>query len=133
MELLLNLVWLLVTLVCSIGLLRRARRNPDSPHLWVLVTAFVCIMVLLFPVISMTDDLHAELYTAEESGKRRVAAVQVQQLVAFVHVLAAWLLLALLALADLSWVTRSDESVPQPIDGTRSACFIRPPPLPVLA
>lgn len=133
MELLLNLAWLLVTVVCSIALLRRARRNPDAAHLWIVITALVCIMILLFPVISMTDDLHAELFTAEDSGKRRVAAVQVQQLVAFVHVLATWLTILIAAPLAAVWASRSAELVSRPLDGTRITSFIRPPPFLVLA
>jgi len=128
MELLLNLAWLLVTVVCSIGLLRRARKDPEAANLWVLVTAVVCIMILLFPVISMTDDLHAELFTAEESGKRRVAAIHIQQLVAFVHVLAAWLLISIALPRRATGVTCCEHFVPSPLDGSQFAWFTRPPP-----
>ena len=132
MELLLNLAWLLVTVVLSIGLLRRAGRSKNPSPLWVLVTAAVCVMVLLFPVISMTDDLHAEVFTAEESGKRRVAAVHVQQLAAIVHVLTAWLLISIAAPICLGSVSPADTSVPRPLDRTRAASFIRPPPTALL-
>lgn len=133
MELLLNLAWLLVTVVCSIALLCRVQRTRNSVPLWVLVTAVVCVMVLLFPVISMTDDLHAEVFTAEESGKRRVAAVQIQQLAAFVAVLAAWLLvLSAAPLVELGWL-HSNEFVPSSLNGATTASFIRPPPSLVLA
>jgi hypothetical protein len=127
-ELLLNLAWLLVTVFCSIGLLRRARKNPDAGQLWVVMTAVICIMILLFPVISMTDDLHAELFTAEESGKRWVAAIHVQQLVAFVHLLAAWLLLSIAAAQRTSSLSTEDDIVPRPLDETCAAWFTRPPP-----
>ena len=127
MELLLNLAWMLVTIFVSIALLHRARRE-NSARLWIVVTAVVCLMILLFPVISMTDDLHAELFTAEESGKRRVAAVHVQQLLAFVHVLAAWLLISIAAPACLGWSRRVNEVFPKALDGTLLVTFIRPPP-----
>ncbi len=133
MEILLNLAWLLVTIVCSIVLLSHARKQPDATRLWVVVTAVVCIMVLLFPVISMTDDLHAELFTAEDSGKRWVAAIHVQQLAAFVHVLAAWLLILVTAPLGAACVWCSAKYLPQALDGTRIASFIRPPPSLVLA
>ncbi len=132
-ELLLNLAWLLVTVVCSTALLVRLRRSTDSQPVWVLVTAVVCVMVLLFPVISMTDDLHAEVFTAEESGKRRAAAVHLLELVAFVHVLAAWLLIAIAAPLSTGWTLRCDDFAPRPLEGTRTASLIRPPPSLVLA
>jgi len=102
--------------------------QPDSAKLWLMVTAVVCIMILLFPVISMTDDLHAELFTAEESGKRWVAAIYVQQLAVFVHALAAWLLISLaLPVRTDRWAS-SDVVVPRRLAGIRAAWFTRPPP-----
>ena len=43
-------------------------------------TAFVCSMVLLFFVVSLTDDLHAELMLIEEcsSSRRHAACVAVR-------------------------------------------------------
>ncbi|HUN89069.1 MAG TPA: hypothetical protein VMU28_09780 [Terriglobales bacterium] len=128
MESLLNLAWLLVAIVCSIGLLSRMRKQPGRADLWILVTVVVCVMVLLFPVISMTDDLHAELFTAEESGKRRVAGIQVQQLVPFIHAHAAWLLVALVMSPLAKWATSAEIMVPRPLTGMRTAWVSRPPP-----
>ena len=133
MELLLNLAWLLVTVICSVALLRRVLRTRNSVPLWVMITAVVCVMVLLFPVISMTDDLHAEVFTAEESGKRNVVAVQVQQLSAFAPVLAAWLLIFMPVPLVATRALRFGEPVPGTLDGNRVVSFIRPPPSLVLA
>src|SRR5581483_3815893 len=119
MELLLNLAWLLVTVICSVALLRRVLRTRNSVPLWVMITAVVCVMVLLFPVISMTDDLHAEVFTAEESGKRNVVAVQVQQLSAFAPVLAAWLLIFMPVPLVATRALRFGEPVPGTLDGNR--------------
>jgi hypothetical protein len=68
MELLLNLVWVLLA-VPACFLWQRTRRRFSS--LQCLLT-LGCALVLLFPVISATDDLHAMRPEMEESspGKR---------------------------------------------------------------
>jgi hypothetical protein len=69
MELLLNLAWLVIALL-AICLLRgnwRRRKGPPL-HKWVALATF---LFLLFPVISLTDDLHPEIALAEAAtGKR---------------------------------------------------------------
>ena len=133
MELLLNLAWLLVTVLCSVTLLRRVRRTKGSAPFWVLVTAVICVMVLLFPVISMTDDLHAEVFTAEDSGKRRVAATQIHQQLAQLDAFIAWLLVLIAVPGCVDRTVASDVPVPRPLAGTRKSTFIRPPPSLLLA
>lgn len=69
MELLLNLVWLLLA-VPAYWLWHRgagagARRRFNSLQC---LLALGCLLVLLFPVISATDDLHAMRAEMEESG-----------------------------------------------------------------
>jgi len=63
MELLLNLVWLIIALG-SVSLWRVWWRRGDAPSKreWVALATF---LFLLFPVISLTDDLHEELAVAE--------------------------------------------------------------------
>jgi len=73
MELLLNLAWLLLALP-AYWLWRRsvdARAQGSLSSLQCLL-ALACLLVLLFPVISATDDLHAMRAEMEESspGKR---------------------------------------------------------------
>ena len=77
MELLLNLVWLLISVAIFAGLalsLRRERQRGfeehASPYLRY-ISALVLVFILL-PVISMTDDLHAMPMMAE--GERAVRA-----------------------------------------------------------
>jgi hypothetical protein len=77
MELFLNIFWFAIT-IAGVMLWRtrwtreyRVRRHAP----WREWTAFVCSMVLLFFVVSLTDDLHAELMLIEEcSSSRRHAA-----------------------------------------------------------
>jgi hypothetical protein len=72
MELLLNLVWLLLV-VPAYWLWRRGIASHRSSSRQCLF-ALGCALVLLFPVISATDDLHAMRAEMEEpsSGKRAV-------------------------------------------------------------
>jgi hypothetical protein len=67
MELLLNLIWvaLAVAALCAWG---RRRSEPQSrPHL----IAVICLLALLFPVISATDDLHAMRSEMEDSASSK--------------------------------------------------------------
>lgn len=73
METALNLVWLGVTLAV-IWLWRfrwtGARRKPGH-NVRLEAVAMICILALLFPVISLTDDLHPEVVPAEASSSKR--------------------------------------------------------------
>jgi hypothetical protein len=69
MELLLNLAWVVISLV-AIFLLRGDWRKRKSPPLreWIALATFLFV---LFPVISLTDDLHPEIALAEAAtGKK---------------------------------------------------------------
>lgn len=75
MELLLNLAWLL--LVLPAWYLWRGSRTANSGHKFTSLQALLalaCVLVILFPVISATDDLHAMRAEIEESpcSKRSV-------------------------------------------------------------
>jgi hypothetical protein len=77
MELFLNTFWFAITIAGVIlwrtRWTREYRIRRHAP--WREWTAFVCSMVLLFFVVSLTDDLHAELMLIEEcSSSRRHAA-----------------------------------------------------------
>jgi hypothetical protein len=73
MELFLNLVWLLLA-VPAYCLWRKARRGPnlDGQSSLQYLLALGCALVLLFPVVSATDDLHAMSAEMEESSKRGI-------------------------------------------------------------
>ena len=60
MELFLNAVWL----VLAVTALTRLRRRPLAAAL-----ATICALALLFPIISITDDLHATAAAVEEMAK----------------------------------------------------------------
>lgn len=78
METILNLVWLVVT-VAAIWLWRFrwsvARLNPKHSTRME-AAAMVCFIALLFPVISLTDDLHPETAVVDAaSGKRNACLI----------------------------------------------------------
>jgi len=73
METILNLIWLGITLV-AIWLWRfrwvASRRNP-RPDAKLEAIAMVCVLALLFPVISLTDDLHPEVVPVDSISSKR--------------------------------------------------------------
>ena len=73
MEIFLNIFWVLITLAGVIAWRTRwARQTRLRRHAaWREWSAFVCAMVLLFFVVSLTDDLHAELMLLEECSTSR--------------------------------------------------------------
>jgi hypothetical protein len=78
METFLNLVWLAITLA-SVWLWRFrwivSRKNPRHSTRME-AAAMVCILALLFPVISLTDDLHPETMAVDAaSGKRNARLI----------------------------------------------------------
>ncbi len=76
MELSLNLFWLLLVVVSVVvwrrkgSPLHRPRRARGSRHGLI---ALGCVLALLFPVISITDDLHAEQAIIEDSNPSKRA------------------------------------------------------------
>jgi hypothetical protein len=78
MELLLNLLWL--TLVLPAVLIWRRQsvcsRSLWHPHSFRAIVLLGCLLVLLFPVVSATDDLHPIRNEIEESSPSRRAAKQ---------------------------------------------------------
>jgi hypothetical protein len=74
LELLLNLCWLLL-IGPGIYLWLRQRRHAKPIRQFSI--ALACLLFLLFPVISATDDLHAMRQEMEESGPGKRALKQV--------------------------------------------------------
>lgn len=75
MELTLNLIWVCVAivgiLVQIVMLSRASAERRESP--WRKAVAMGCALVILFFVISMTDDLHNQTLVFEESKLSRIA------------------------------------------------------------
>lgn len=80
MEFLLNLVWLLLALPASWLWLRSARARESFSSSQCLL-ALSCALVILFPVISATDDLRAMRAVMEESpaSKRNLRHVSTEK------------------------------------------------------
>ena len=74
MELLLNLCWLLLLGPGTYLWLRQRRR---AKPIFQFSVALACLLFLLFPVISATDDLHAFRQELEESSPNKKALKQV--------------------------------------------------------
>ncbi|MGD0222553.1 MAG: hypothetical protein ABSF71_09450 [Terriglobia bacterium] len=77
MEVLLNTIWLLVAI--GAFLYWRPEKYKGTPRAHGHDTTFgilalACALVLLFPVISLTDDLNAEQFTMEDSFRTGVKA-----------------------------------------------------------
>ena len=77
MELLLNLFWLALALPAAWLLKKTIQSAPaqGSAAIGLLRSAVLlaCVLTLLFPVVSASDDLHAMRPEIEESGTKRVS------------------------------------------------------------
>jgi len=69
MELFLNLCWLALVLPAFVLWRRRVSSQPLTRASFVIVCTLGCALVLLFPVISASDDLHAVAQAMEESER----------------------------------------------------------------
>ncbi|HYM59384.1 MAG TPA: hypothetical protein VEZ11_00680 [Thermoanaerobaculia bacterium] len=79
MELLLNLIWLVIAVASfAIVLPRASARYAGARRKGYLVTvvmALVCVCALLFPIISVSDDLSIDREAIEELGSLRRSIV----------------------------------------------------------
>lgn len=78
METFLNLVWLAVTLAAICAWRFRWAGSRENPRYSARMeaVAMVCVLALLFPVISLTDDLHPETAVVDAaSGKRNACLI----------------------------------------------------------
>ncbi len=72
MELLLNLVWVAIVLVAFSAFVRKRRADAHLAQLPYAKAALVlaCVLVLLFPFVSASDDLHPTQAVLEDATKR---------------------------------------------------------------
>lgn len=78
MELTLNLVWLCVAIAGIAVLFVTLSTSPPSDRParpWRKIVAMSCTLIILFFVISMTDDLHEQEMVVEENKISRVTSV----------------------------------------------------------
>ncbi len=98
MELGLNLAWVavcIVALAATLPMVRRSRRPL------ILGLALICALALLFPIISVSDDLASDFSTFEESAIRRISAVSHQTDTPFVAIVVTLILSILLTAVAL--------------------------------
>ena len=100
MELLLNLIWLALSMgAFVIFLRRRPRAGRDwQPHRRALL-ALACTLLLLFPVVSASDDLHPTQALLEDATRRIQQFASPLQLAHSGSVIPLWPMLPALALA----------------------------------
>lgn len=116
MELLLNLVWLTLASLAFCAFTRRRATSVWRSHAShrTALLALACTLILLFPVVSASDDLHPTQAVLEDATKR------VQQMVAPFHVgsigSSAPMILALLALFLLSALVVLQEWLPDAVE-----------------
>ncbi len=77
-ELLLNLIWITLALgaLCAFARSRRWSSRSRSPVGSKALLALTCCMVLLFPIISASDDLHPVQAAVEDASKRVQLALE---------------------------------------------------------
>jgi NADH:ubiquinone oxidoreductase subunit 6 (subunit J) len=129
-ELLLNLVWLAAAVTVLAAALRQACRTGRWDRRFQILTVALCLLVVLFPVISMSDDLRQASFTAEERIRGWAASLFVD-LPAVFPVPAVALLLALMLRVALGSIRRSTwgSSV---VSGFARLVDSRPPPCALL-
>lgn len=75
MELALNLIWLAIAIGSFVELTRWSLRQPagrrSRVRIGIAASAVVCLVALLFPIISISDDLSSNAVFVETSIKRR--------------------------------------------------------------
>jgi hypothetical protein len=69
MELFLNLCWLALLLPAFLLWRRKTSSRPRTPASFVIICTLGCALVMLFPIISASDDLHAVGQAMEESKR----------------------------------------------------------------
>ena len=67
MELFLNVCWLALLLPAFLLWRRSALSQPSARTSFVIICTLGCVLVLLFPIISASDDLHSVGQAMEES------------------------------------------------------------------
>lgn len=70
MELLLNLIWIALAIGSFAIFMRRQDRSRGARTQWTSVFALACILLVLFPIISASDDLHPSQALMEDATRR---------------------------------------------------------------
>ncbi len=111
MELLLNLVWVLIAATALSWHLRSAPK--DCKQFLLALGALCCALLLLFPTISVSDDLHVQAFVCEDSSPTKRMATAVVHVAPIYHLAVFFIFSTLLAaLCRTIWFVRSASPVP---------------------
>ena len=133
MELLLNLIWLAVAagaLLAFAGSGRRSARMADVPY-GIALVALACVLVLLFPVISASDDLHPAQALVEDASKKvqmAIAPLHLQRTNLPPSMLPAMLALCLMSAVIVQRPLRPVALTARALDGVLVPTLGRAPP-----
>jgi hypothetical protein len=119
MELLLNLIWVALAMGSFVIFMQPRQLNRDGTVYWRSLLVLAFLLLLLFPVISASDDLHPTQALMEEATKRvqhLASPVQFSSGNSAPHILPMPLLGLLLAMVKLQPLTVL-ESEPCRLDG----------------
>jgi hypothetical protein len=118
MELLLNIVWLTVALLALSRFGVWAAGEADRRKIVLVGVATVCALAVLFPIVSMSDDMQTTVAAVEETAAvRRIVLASALQLAPAVVVAALTSLsLVVIALTVLGFTTEYAFALPGSLD-----------------
>ena len=133
MELFLNLVWCAIVAGAAIRFRVWSAGRP-ARHRYLVALATICVLALLFPIISVTDDLRNDPAVFEETSAVRKMGVFASAHMndgplGLVVVLAAILAAVLCSLCLPSSRAFDDPPALRVLDGVLAVPCIRPPPV----
>ena len=139
MELLLNLVWLAIAVgsyaIVGWRLVRAGSTKASGPNRLQCIVALSCSLAILFPVISLTDDLHEMQATLEEASSARLVIKQcgVSHSLTSARALHSIYFVAPSFATAVSWIVlgrAATQEVSRPAAGHRVSTPIRAPTFP---
>jgi hypothetical protein len=135
MELLLNLIWLALAVGALAAFMRGHQRPTQTAEVSYRMSllALACVLVLLFPVISASDDLHPTQAVVEDASKRvqlAIAPLHLLRTSPVSSMLPAMLALCLLFAAPVLRPFRAAAVKTRMLDGAITAAAERAPPFP---
>lgn len=128
MELLLNSVWLAIALAALVRVAVFAANEPDRRRVALVALTAICVLAVLFPIISITDDLQESVAALEETVavRRLVVAAGLSLLTLAIAVLFAAVVPFALGLTLLG--RREERGVVLPSSVAAPAFALRGPP-----
>ena len=133
MELFLNLVWCAIVAGAAVRFVTWSAAQP-ARHRYIVALATICVLALLFPIISVTDDLRNDPAVFEETN-----AVRKMGVLASAHMDAGPMTMVVAlagVIASAGYASQApgirevaDEPLVRVLDGVFTAASVRPPPV----